>query len=113
MTYFLADQRPHWSQIHFWTRFFNQDSPFFTGAEKIARKFNAAVVYLKVTPVKRGYYEAEFVLVEEEAVNTKEHEITERYVQLLENHIREAPEYWLWTHKRWKYTKPPETQDIT
>jgi len=105
LTLFLSDQRPHWSLISYWTKIFNQDAPVYMGAEKIARKFNMAAVYFKVTAVSRGHYEAEFVLLKEDSKDTQEHEITELYLKTLENHIREAPEYWLWTHKRWKYGK--------
>ena len=105
LTFFLADQRPHWSEIVYWTKFMGQDAPFYQGAEKIARKFNMAVVYLKIIPIKRGHYEAEFILLEENADKTAEHEIMERYIKVLEENIREAPEFWLWTHKRWKYHK--------
>lgn len=105
MTYFLADQRPHWSQIQHWTDFFNQETPVFLGPEKIARKFNMAVVYLKIIPVSKGMYEAEFILLKEESKNSAEFEITNLYLRTLEDNIREAPEYWLWTHNRWKYDK--------
>jgi len=105
MTYFLADQRPHWSLISYWTKFLNQDAPVYMGPEKIAKKFDMAVVYFKVRVVSRGHYEVEFILLTEDSKNTEEHQITELYLRTLEDHIREAPEYWLWTHKRWKYIK--------
>lgn len=103
MTYFLADQRPHWSKIQYWTKFLNQDTPVILGPEKIARKFNMAVVYLKITRLSRGQYEAEFILLKEDSRATRDFEITDLYFKNLENTIIEAPEYWLWTHKRWKY----------
>lgn len=105
MTLFLADQRPHWSEIVYWTKFMNQDAPFYQGAEKISRKFNMAVVYMKISSLKRNHYEAEFILLEENARETEVHEIMETYVKVLEENIKEAPEFWLWTHKRWKYVK--------
>jgi KDO2-lipid IV(A) lauroyltransferase len=105
MTLFLADQRPHWSEVVYWTKFLNQEAPFYQGAEKISRKFNMAVVYMKVSYVKRNHYEAEFILLEENAGDTKPHEIMNTYVKLLEKNIKESPEFWLWTHKRWKYVK--------
>lgn len=105
MTLFLADQRPHWSEVVYWTKFMKQDTPFYQGAEKISRKFNMAVVYMKVSYVKRNHYEAEFILLEENARETEVHEIMEKYMKVLEENIKEAPEFWLWTHKRWKYVK--------
>ncbi|MFC2086634.1 lysophospholipid acyltransferase family protein [Bacteroidota bacterium] len=102
---FISDQTPSNPHSNYWARFLNQDTLVFMGAEKIAKKFNHAVVYLKVEKVKRGYYETEVVLIEEEATNAKEYEITNKHLQLLENQIINKPEFWLWSHKRWKHKR--------
>ena len=103
LTYFIADQRPRWAHIQHWIKFLNQDTPVILGAEKISKKFDHAVVFLDIKKVKRSYYEAEFILLYENSRKTKNHEITEKYFKTLENRIKEEPEYWLWTHKRWKH----------
>ena len=36
---------------------------------------------------------------------TQENEITDKFLNLLENQIIEEPAYWLWTHNRWKHSK--------
>lgn len=105
LSYFLADQRPRWAQIQYWTKFLQQDTPVLLGPEKIAGKFDMAVVFFKINPVKQGYYEAEFELLYEDITNTKELEMTKRYLEVLEKMITEKPEYWLWTHNRWKHEK--------
>ena len=105
LTFFLADQRPLINIIQYWLVFMNQETPVVTGPEKIARKMDMAVVYFKIIPVKRGYYEAEYVLLFENSKNTGSYEITKRYHEILEETIREKPEYWLWTHHRWKHRK--------
>ncbi len=102
---FLSDQRPRWAQIQHWTTFLNQDTPVILGAEKIARKLDLAVIYYQIIPVGRGYYEVEFIPMFDNPRSTQPFEITERFHQLLEETIRRRPEYWLWTHNRWKHEK--------
>ena len=105
ISYFLGDQRPLMKNIQYWTRFLNQDTPFVLGPEKMAKKTDAAVVFLKIMRTKRGYYESEFFLITDDPVKKKEHEITEDFLKMLENQIREDPPLWLWTHDRWKHDK--------
>ncbi len=102
ITYFLTDQRPVWSSIRYWTTFLNQETPVLTGSEVIARKLDQAVVYLDIQKIKRGYYEAEFEIITENPTETKEFEITESHTRKLESIIIKKPEFWLWSHKRWK-----------
>jgi Kdo2-lipid IVA lauroyltransferase/acyltransferase len=105
LTYFLADQRPRWAQIQHWTTFLNQDTPVVLGPEKISTKLDMALVFFIIKPVKRGYYEIEFKLLFEDPKSTQAYEITETYHKILERIIAEKPEYWLWTHNRWKHEK--------
>ena len=104
-TAFIADQTP--SQLNvYWTNFLNQDTPVFTGPEKIARKFNYPVIYVSVKRPKRGLYKIENQLLVEEPEKTSDNEISEKFTRMLENDIFLHPEIWLWTHKRWKHKKP-------
>ena len=103
MTGFIADQTPSKNNLHYWTQFLNQDTPCLTGAEKIARKIDANVIYLDVRLVKRGYYEASFVPISLDSAHAPENEITECYMRMMEKTIERAPQYWLWSHKRWKH----------
>ncbi len=106
LTYSLGDQRPLFRHIQYWTRFLNQDTPVYLGTEKIARKKDLVVVFLKMRKIRRGIYETEFIPLFENSRETKEHEITDKYLSILEKTINERPELWLWTHKRWKHLKP-------
>jgi KDO2-lipid IV(A) lauroyltransferase len=101
--YTLADQRPQWTSIQHWTTFLNQDTPVITGPEKIARKFGYTVCFLDIQKIRRGYYRAEFKLICEHPGEVPEYHITRAYHALVEKKIRERPEPWLWSHKRWKY----------
>ena len=102
---FLSDQSPHKSAINHWTTFLNQDTPIYIGLEKLARRYNTAVVYYEIRRVKRGYYEVDVKLITENAAETAEMEITNKHVQLLEETIRRNPQFWLWSHRRWKHKR--------
>ncbi|MEE4197019.1 MAG: lysophospholipid acyltransferase family protein [Bacteroidales bacterium] len=105
----IADQRPPLNSSNYWTTFLNQETPVFLGPEKIAQRLNAAVVYTHVDKIKRGKYQLIPTLLFHDAKDRKEYEITEAHLRLLEKYIREKPEYWLWSHKRWKHKRSPET----
>lgn len=102
----ISDQTPTKSEIHYWTKFLNQDTPIFLGVEKIAKKTNQPVVFMDMKKIKRGYYQVEIIKLFENPQETKEYEITEKHVRLLERIIKNKPEYWLWSHRRWKHKKP-------
>lgn len=99
---FIADQVPLWNSIHYWTNFLHHDTPVFTGAERIAHKCDLDVYYLDVRRLRRGYYTAEFKLITNDIGNAEEFSVTEAYFRMLEETINKAPQYWLWSHNRWK-----------
>lgn len=101
-TVFLGDQTPVRHEVNYFTTFLSQKTPVFLGTEKIARTTGAAVVFAVPEFVKRGYYEVNFSLITEDPKDTREFEITEMHTRLLEQTIRSRPEFWLWSHKRWK-----------
>jgi len=104
-TAFIADQTPH-PEHAYWTTFLNQDTPVYEGTDKIARMMKYPVVYGKVKRVKRGYYEIELEMLVEKPQETSYGEISERFTRRLEEDIIDAPETWLWSHRRWKHKRP-------
>lgn len=102
---FIADQSPIWNSVEHWMTFLNQDTATINGVEKIARQTGYAVLYLSVKKIKRGYYTGEFVPMCENANELPEHKLTEQYMSLMEQTINEDPAFWLWTHKRWKFSR--------
>lgn len=100
----LSDQSPMFHQIQYWTKFMGIETPVYLGSEKLAKKLDAAVVFLKIRKIKRGRYEVETELICKDPGEMKKHEITERHVRILEDLIREEPSYWLWSHRRWKHS---------
>jgi KDO2-lipid IV(A) lauroyltransferase len=102
---FVADQTPAKAEIRYYTEFLNQETPVFLGVEKISSRYGMAVVFLKARKVKRGYYEITFELLFEKSSGLPEFTVTETHVKRLEEMINENPEYWIWTHRRWKYKK--------
>lgn len=102
---FLADQTPSKANIHYWTTFLHQDTPMFTGPERIARKLDLPVIFLDTKKVKRGYYTVDMELITTTPKETPEFWITETYTRMMEKCIMRQPAYWLWTHKRWKHKR--------
>jgi KDO2-lipid IV(A) lauroyltransferase len=103
-TAFIADQTPP-PESAYWTNFLNQDTPVFQGTEKIARKLNYPVVFMSVNRLKRGYYEISSELLCENPSATSEGEISEMHTKKLEKEIRKNPQFWLWSHRRWKHKR--------
>ena len=102
---FASDQSPKKNKATYWNNFLNNFVPFHTGAEIIAKKYDMAVVYMNVEKVKRGYYLASFELITDKPKKYKDFKITEDFIKLLENQIFKAPEYYTWTHNRFKHRK--------
>lgn len=101
---FIADQNPKWNCIHHWTDFFHRKTPVFIGTERIGKQVDALIFYADMERVKRGYYHCKITRMIENVRNTQNYKITDCYIQHLEQTIRRAPSYWLWTHNRWKRT---------
>ena len=100
----ISDQSPWVGNINHWNTFLNQDTPVITGTEQLAKKFDYPVFYIHIHRVKRGYYKFEYIHVSLEPTLTSEFEISNKYMEILEQKIKAVPEYWLWTHNRWKHS---------
>lgn len=107
----IADQSPKLAKAKNWTDFMGIKAPIFVGTEVLSRRLDMAVVFLQVEKVKRGYYEATFKTITTEPRKEEEFYITKNYTRMLEAQIREKPEYYLWTHKRWKHRNAPIPKD--
>lgn len=108
-TAFVADQsapRDH----AYWTTFLNQDTSIYTGPEKLARKFNFAVVYMNTHRLRRGYYKLIPELLFDQPRNTVAGEISSTFASRLEKDIVNDPSTWLWSHKRWKHKRPKDSE---
>ena len=102
---FASDQSPKANAAYHWAPFMGHIVPVHIGAEMLAKRFDMNVIFLKVKKVKRGYYEASFEILSEDAKSVPNYEITDKFLKLVEEQIYEAPEFYLWTHKRWKHKK--------
>lgn len=103
----IADQSPKLGSAKYWIDFMGIKVPVFEGSERLARNTDMVVLYLHVEKVGRGYYQATLKPITEDAPNAPEHLITRKFIEYLEEQIREKPEYYLWTHKRWKHRNGP------
>lgn len=100
---FLSDQSPRLTKDVYWGHFMGIEIPCFTGAERLSKKLDLTIAYLKVTKIKRGYYEAEILTLAENPRDFKDYDLTDMFLHEVEKQIYEAPEYYFWTHKRWKH----------
>jgi len=97
----LADQWPR-PDTAYWLNFMGRETPFFTGPEKLAKKLGHPVLFCSIRKQKRGHYLINVQVITEDPKSMPPQEITRRYAALLGQEIRRAPQYWLWSHRRWK-----------
>lgn len=98
-----SDQSPKLDRIFHSMKFMGIEVPVHTGAEMLAKKYHLSVIMVKVKKVARGYYEATFLPIADNPNDYENFDITEKYLREVEKQIYEAPEFYLWTHKRWKH----------
>jgi KDO2-lipid IV(A) lauroyltransferase len=103
---FAADQSPANTYSSYWMEFLGRETGVFFGVEKFSKQLNLAAVYAHVKKVKRSKYEVDLEVLTENPNETPYGFITEKHMRLLEADIHENPHLWLWTHKRWKRSKP-------
>ena len=102
----VADQTPPWQDEKHWTRFLNQHTAFFVGADRIARLTRSPVFFVAMQRVHRGHYEARLQLLARPPYTPENSDIIERYARAAEAHITQYPADWLWMYRKWKYKKP-------
>lgn len=100
---FLSDQSPMLAKTHYWGNFFDVKVPIHTGAEMIAKRFDMNVVFLETRKIKRGYYETTFKLITETPKEYKNYELTDIFLRKTEALIKSAPQFYFWTHNRFKH----------
>ncbi|MBK7129466.1 MAG: lysophospholipid acyltransferase family protein [Crocinitomicaceae bacterium] len=106
MVVIVNDQSPSNIQTAHWNTFLNQPTGWNIGPEKLARKYDYAVLFGYSRRIRRGVYEVEFSVLSENPTAMPEGAITDVYSQILEKLITEKPQFWLWSHKRWKHPQP-------
>lgn len=109
-TLIIADQSPHKGAKKHWTNFFNHDTAFLMGPEAMAVKTNQVLIFPAYVGYKRGKYEIELKLIEDEPQKSGGENIINRFAALMEEDIRRNPELWMWSHNRWKH-KHEDFQD--
>lgn len=102
---FASDQTPRLQSTFHWQSFMGLEVPVHTGAEMLAKKYGMNVIFLRNKRVSRGHYEGSFEILSENAKQVPNYEITDQFIKLVEQQILEAPEFYLWTHKRWKHRR--------
>ena len=100
---FVFDQSPKLDKAIHWQNFMGKKVPVHVGAEILAKRLDMATLFLKVKKIKRGYYEAAIMDIIKDPKSIEDFKITDTYLKHVEEEILEAPEFYLWTHKRWKH----------
>ena len=98
----LSDQSPKIDRTYYWTEFFGVKVPVFTSTEMLAKKYNYPVIYMNTEKIKRGYYETTMHVLSENPREIPDYQITDQFVKKLEEQIIKQPEYYFWSHKRFK-----------
>lgn len=100
-----SDQSPKLNRAFHWDKFMGVEVPVHTGAEMLAKKYDLNVLFVKVKKLKRGFYEATFIPISDNPRSIPDFGITSVFLREVEKQILEAPEYYFWTHKRWKHKR--------
>jgi len=90
----------------YWINFLNRETAFLYGMEKYSRLYNIPVLYVDIQRAKRGCYTIELSILTQNPLEFDEGKLTEMYANKLESIIIKKPEDWLWSHRRWKYSRP-------
>lgn len=106
---FLSDQTPLLRDNLHWEKFMGVEVPVHMGAEVLARKLNMNILYITIEKVKRGYYKSSFSEITDDIKNEPKYRPTRMFLNKTEEQIRKAPEYYFWTHKRWKHKGQKES----
>lgn len=105
MSVLLNDQAPSDPQKAYWNTFLNQETPWLIAPEKIARKYDIPVLFGYIQKKKRGHYAVTFEVISDQPQQETPGAIIEKHTRMLESIIQERPEFWLWSHRRWKHKK--------
>lgn len=100
---FLSDQSPMLEKAFYWNNFMGVRVPIIVGHELMAKRFNYPVIYLQTDRIKRGYYKSKITVLTENPRELPDYQITDKYIEILEGQIRSNPEFYFWTHKRFKH----------
>jgi len=99
----LSDQSPKLKKTYYWRTFLGVKVPIHTGAEMLAKKYNMNLVFIDTQKIKRGFYETSFSLISDDVNKYEDYKLTDIFTEKVEKKVREQPEYYLWTHNRFKH----------
>lgn len=108
----VADQAPGNPDQSYWLNFFGRPSSFVRGPERGARAGDIPAVFVRFYKTSRGHYRVYLTTIADHPAQLPEGELTRRYRGLLEDAIRQDPDLWLWSHKRWKTSWKEEFRQL-
>jgi Kdo2-lipid IVA lauroyltransferase/acyltransferase len=101
----VGDQSPSNRKTAHWVNFFNTDTACLSGVDNIARANDFPVFFYDIQRVKRGHYELTLSEIEMNPKAQTESAITQKLMNRLEKQIKDKPQDWLWSHRRWKIVR--------
>lgn len=102
---FLSDQSPSNMTNVRWNTFLNQETAWMLGGTSIGKKLGMDFYFAYIEQIERGKYEVKFKKISDANDHLSDEDVMDIYVKNLEAIIQENPQYWLWSHKRWKHKK--------
>ena len=109
---FISDQSPLLKRASYWSDFMSNRVPIIIGPELMAKRFDYPVIYIQNDRVKRGYYKTKIHVLTESPRDLPDYQITDMFLEVLEKQIRANPEYYFWTHNRFKHMGKEELKGL-
>jgi len=88
--------------------FFGRPTATYESLAILALKFNVPIIFGVSVRQDDGRYNVRLEEIKHDDLSYDKAgiaELTQRHVSALERRIREHPEHWMWTHRRWKHTE--------
>lgn len=104
----ISDQSPLLTAETEWIEFFGRPTAFVDGGARLALRFKIPAYYGHIRRIKAGQYGVTLELIYDGKEEIEPIDIVRRYAERLEKMVRENPELWMWSHRRWRHT--PEKQ---
>lgn len=99
----IAADQSTFPEKGYWLNFLGKPAPFAMGPHRASIKYKPVLVYFSFYKIKRGYYHFEvYEIIENPGEYTPE-SLAIQYRDFLEVIIRNQPENYLWSHRRWKH----------
>jgi len=99
----IADQNPNSKNSIIWSQFLGVKTAFFNGPMKLYQKYKFNLAYMDVQ-VGDKLFDYKINIKTDLQLGKNGEQLIDSYSKMLASQIQKAPQYWLWSHNRWKRT---------